>query len=294
MTREVFTMFVLEQLKNQKHFSPSQKIIADYLLAHLDTLDYWTTAKVAEATYTTPSSVVRLAQKLGYSGWKEMNHALIHEASLREVSPEINPNQPFASMDSLMNITANVAELEIRMIRQTQKMLEHDQLQQAVQVIKNAQHIYIFALANTSSCVQSFAYNMRKIFKPVILVNNRDDFGFYMNIMTPQDAALYLSYSGKSFTRFNLIRDIQMSTTPSISITSYHSSLLREATKIHLYLPDVEHEDHKVGHFMSHAGFHYILDVLYGAVYQSDFHKNTALTKKYLADTNRILETGKE
>src|SRR5699024_7382186 len=60
-------------------FSPSEQTIIDYMFEERETIGDKTTKQIADETYTHPSSLARVAKKLGFAGWIEFKEKFIEE-----------------------------------------------------------------------------------------------------------------------------------------------------------------------------------------------------------------------
>lgn len=165
-------------------------------------------------------------------------------------------------------------------------MLHHDDLQKAVSYLHSAQHIYIFAMANTASVTYEFQYKMRFLFKPVTIINNRDDFTFFFQTIKKEDCCIFISYSGETFKALDIIDLIKQRVCPSISITGYNENSLITCTDAHLYLPTQENQYAKIGHYISNSSIHFILDVLYSCVFHKNYETNMSKRKIYVEETD--------
>lgn len=54
------------------HFSSSEKAVVDYILKEGTHIQNKTVKEIAEATYTVPSTLIRIAKKLNYNGWNDL------------------------------------------------------------------------------------------------------------------------------------------------------------------------------------------------------------------------------
>ena len=63
-------MLIREKMETIK-FSPAEKEVVEYLLRYPEVLDEKTMQEIAAETYTQPSTLIRIAKKLGYDGWVE-------------------------------------------------------------------------------------------------------------------------------------------------------------------------------------------------------------------------------
>ena len=70
---------ILEKLKEQAHFTNHEKEVAGYILEHLDRIPEMSSGELANASFTSKATVVRLSQKLGLAGYQEFRLRLVEE-----------------------------------------------------------------------------------------------------------------------------------------------------------------------------------------------------------------------
>ena len=71
---------LLNRLHSAQGLSPSQRQIADCLIANMNEAPLWGVEELAQKTQTCVATVVRFAKKLEYSGYLEMRKALVTAA----------------------------------------------------------------------------------------------------------------------------------------------------------------------------------------------------------------------
>ncbi len=64
-------MLKLELVLQGTGLSPAESGVNNYVLSHVDDLMHMTIRSLAEACYTTPTTVIRYCRKIGYSGFEE-------------------------------------------------------------------------------------------------------------------------------------------------------------------------------------------------------------------------------
>ncbi|KZL89622.1 MurR/RpiR family transcriptional regulator [Clostridium magnum] len=105
-------MIISNNLESMNSFSKSEEILAKYILNKKENIEKLSTKDLANATYTSPSTVIRLSQKLGFSGWNEFKEKYLEELHyLNNHFSNIDPNFPFEPNDTLMNIASKVGHL---------------------------------------------------------------------------------------------------------------------------------------------------------------------------------------
>ncbi|WP_243175881.1 hypothetical protein [Clostridium sp. NSJ-49] len=88
-------MLIIERLE-QCDFSASEKTLIDYILKAKESIKDKTTKEIAKETFTSASTLVGIAQKLGFSGWNELKESYLKELEyLNSHFDSIDANIPF-------------------------------------------------------------------------------------------------------------------------------------------------------------------------------------------------------
>ena len=89
-------MLISNKLESMDSLSKSEEVLANYILNEKENIENLSTKDLANATYTSPSTVVRLSQKLGFSGWNQFKEKYLEELNyLNKHLSNINPDFPF-------------------------------------------------------------------------------------------------------------------------------------------------------------------------------------------------------
>lgn len=78
---------LLEKLEQGVNFTNHEKDVARYILDHPDKAPGMSSAELAEASFTSKATVVRLCKKLGLSGYQEFRLKLVEEINQKTGSP---------------------------------------------------------------------------------------------------------------------------------------------------------------------------------------------------------------
>lgn len=274
-------MLIQQKLETSSNLSSNEKEVAQFLLSNKENIKHLSITEISKNTFTSPSTTVRLAQKLGYNGWKELKEAFYEEMKyLKSHFIEINPNIPFTKKNTIQDISGIIASLLKDAIEDTHELLQHDDLQKAVLALNKADNIYIFAITNTASITYDFQYKMKYLYKKVHIIDNPELFSFTLPIIKKDDCCLLISYSGETFEIFHLGNYLRKRHFTAISITSIGDNSLLHMTDYHLYISTREKLSSKIGHYVSNESIHYILDVLYSCIFSLNYQDNMTLKLK--------------
>lgn len=163
-------MLIIDKLK-QYNFSTSEKIVADYIISQREKIKDQTTKQIAKATFTSPSTLVRIAQKLNYSGWNELKEDYLKEIEyLNNNLSNINANIPFTKDENIISIASKIASLTKESIEDTLSLITYDDLQTAIKIINKSSYINIFSVSVNLFICNEFKHNMARIKKELIYI----------------------------------------------------------------------------------------------------------------------------
>lgn len=107
-------MLIRERLERCE-FSNSERVIIDFILKEKMNIQNMTTKDIANATYTSPSTLIRIAHKMNFKGWNELKEAYLKEEKYLETHfLDIDANYPFSNDDTIMSIASKIAMLKKR------------------------------------------------------------------------------------------------------------------------------------------------------------------------------------
>ncbi len=282
-------MLIIERLKQQENFSMAEKRIAEYILEHLTDIPTIFIQDLAEKTFSSHSTIVRLAQKLGFSGFREFKDALaeVVYAQLHS-SDEVNANFPFHPLDTPGEIAKKMADLTISTIRRSLIQLDEDQLTAAVDALMQAERIFLFARGDTQLRARSFQNKLIKINKFAIQAEEYVDTEWNAVSITEKDCAFVMSYSGILHPYNKIMQYLKEKGVPIIFLTGNpDSSMVPFATHLLLMMQE-EYDFAKIATFSSQAAFEYVLNTIYSVMYTKDYETNL----RNLKENQELMKTG--
>lgn len=94
-------------------FSSNEQLVLDFISSKQDQIEFYSITKIAEETYTSPSVLVRIANKLGFNRWTEFKRAYLEEIRyLRSNFQDLDANKPFVKDDFFQDIAGKLAQLK--------------------------------------------------------------------------------------------------------------------------------------------------------------------------------------
>jgi len=172
---------------------------ADYILTHPDEVALSTAADVARAAGVQPSTMVRLAQHLDYTGFSELQavfreRLMRHATSYEERLAAIKTNADDATFDS--TLTAGLMNAARQSLDRLATPLATEQFTAAVDRLSNAHTIYLVARRRAFPVAAHLAYGFAKLAIRHVLVSTANGTDSeILTTATAQDAAILCSFS---------------------------------------------------------------------------------------------------
>lgn len=267
-------MLLIEKIK-ETHFSPAEQTVIDYLHRHSSEIDQRTIKEISEKTFVHPSTFIRIAKKLNFSGWSEFKQAYLEEQQyLTRHFESIDPNIPFNSYDSPLTIAQKMNTLEQTTLADTFSLLQNEELSLATNYLYQAEEIKIFTSFTNFSLVQDFITKMRRIGINIHPVETTSEQIYECHSMSKNDCALIISYTGEN----RLIRDIlpilKQKRCPIVALSGIGESTLSKNASACLRITTREKLYSKIGSFTTNTSISYLLNVLYSTIFAKNYQKN--------------------
>ena len=266
------TILLQEKLETYP-FTNSEQPVIDYLVEQQHNIQHQTTAEIAAATYSSKSTLVRIAKKLKYSGWTAFKTAYIKELDYLDKKIScIDANYPFTKKDSLLSIANKIARLEMESIEDTLSLITHDDLRKVVNIISKTSSVHLFAASNNLLVAQEFSHQMSRIGKLAQIHALHDEIFFNAFLAKSDSCALIIAYSGENE---SLLRVTELLTEKRIPlITSIGENSTSRQADVVLRLCTREKLYSKIATFSTDAAINYLLNVIYSCVFALDYDRN--------------------
>lgn len=262
--------------------TPLESEIASYILNNKDAVTKLKIQELADILFISKSAIHRFVKKIGFNGFNDLKVSIAKEnADLLENNSYINVNYPFQAKDNPRQIAFKLLELYEKAIKDTFEYVDLDQIKAVSQLIDSADVIDIYTHAHNSNIAENFQDKMLTIGKSVNCPSS-----FYNQRLTvlasdQKHVAIILSYSGKATFILPIVKKLYEKGVKVIQIGKAGSNYYSQYVTYHLSISDSENNRDRMSQFSSHIAMQYIMDVLYGCIYNEKRKKNT----KYIYDS---------
>lgn len=262
--------------------TPLESEIASYILNNRDEVMKLKIQELADILFISKSAIHRFVKKIGFNGFNDLKVSIAKEdADLLENNSYINVNYPFQAKDNPRQIAFKLLELYEKAIKDTFEYVDLDQIKAVSQLIDSADVVDIYTHAHNSNIAENFQDKMLSIGRSVNCPSS-----FYNQRLTvlasdKKHVAIILSYSGKATFILPIVKKLYEKGVKVIQIGKAGSNYYSQYVTYHLSISDSENNRDRMSQFSSHIAMQYIMDVLYGCIYNERRKKNT----KYIYDS---------
>lgn len=256
----------------EKQASATEKNVIVFFLEKTEEAGELSIHEIAEKTYSSPSTVIRLCKKVGFNGYKDFRKSLLYETAVRKEST-MKHMEEIRQEDSLEEIVNKVTVKNIMSLENTQKLIDLDVLRKSVDLLFNAENIYLFGLGASLVVAQDAYLKFLRICKPCFI--GSDLHAQYLQAMNARkgSVAIILSYSGRTQEMIHCAEELNKNGVPIILITKFGSSPLAKMADCNLCVAATEYIV-RSGAMSSRISQLNMIDILYTSYINRDFENN--------------------
>ena len=198
--------------------SASELDIIEYLLAHPDDAVGVPTHRLAELTYTSPSTVVRLVRKLGFSGYPDFQRSLVYDRAIAEKSRAVVSDGVMTG-DSTQDVIDKVTSRNVSTLELTRDGLEVEAVDRAVELIGSARRIALFGMGASLLVAHDLQLKLMRLDIDCQMSHDLHSQLLSASNLRSGDLAIVVSYSGMTEDVLRCARVARQSGATIVSIT---------------------------------------------------------------------------
>lgn len=220
--------------------------IATFALDNPDEIAFGTVSSIAEQAKVQPSTLVRFSQALGYQGFSEMQE--VFRSRLRDRILNYDERLQQLREHALSTSKSNVifqgfCEATEKSISSLREKLNPDDLDRAVDMLAQAQTIYLIGLRRSFPIASYMAYAFGKLGVRSILVDAVGGLAAEQLVFaTPEDAVLAISFTPYASETVSLTRAAAERKVPIVSITDSPFSPLAQTADLWIEVGEANFE----------------------------------------------------
>lgn len=278
---------IIEKLQDKTGFTDSEKLIADYVLNHLEEVQRLTATQLAKETLTSKSSIIRFCKKLGLTGYQELKIRTFSEISMQGRMMQQNDYLILNEKSKYSDYVQNLNFLYADVLAKMQEQLNHNSIKRILNKLKHMERIdfYSFGLGHSIGAATAHRYGGLGIESNAYSSINE---GFLLtNKNNNKTAAFVITLSGKNPSIIHISKELKKYGIYVVGIVGTPSKELEQNCDEMISMA--------LGKFFIGAqhmaivlSTNYILDLFYMGLLANRYEKQKTLIQKITSDLEKF------
>lgn len=249
------------------HLPPSEKKIATYILNNPRESLSLTAKELGNESATSSAAVIRLCKSLDLKGLQDLKLRVagdLHKNKEHDYR-DIEPNEALESIIDKM--TSN----SIKTIGETVEMLYTEELEKAVDLLKNAKTIHFIGLGASNIIAQDAQQKFLRIDKTAYAFSDMHLAATLIANADVDDVVVAISFSGETPEVARTLEFAKENNVHTISLTRYGNSVVSSHADIKLYTSATREPTFRSAATSSRIGQLQVIDILFMGVASSEY-----------------------
>lgn len=213
--------------------NPTERRITEWLITKGNICHETSLREVASALDVSEPLLVKVAKKVGFSGFREMRSALLSyfDSLPYERDEEITEN------DSLDTVLDKVFSNSIQVLKEARAVADPSTIGKAARLIFNASRVIIFGVGGSASVGMDFEHKLLRI---GIISHAYSDFHLMLmaaSQLNENDVVIAISQSGETREMLNATNTASQRKAKVICITNDNGSALSQCSDLSIFSP---------------------------------------------------------
>lgn len=266
----------IEELSKKIKLTETEKEILEYMVENLDVLPKLSSRKLAEKTYTSPTTVVRFVKKLGYQNYNDFKYNIISKLKNN------NEESQITSHEKALSVLNKVEKIQIEAMNDFKNKISLKTFQEIIDVCY--QHQYIDIIANDCNAILGkYALHYLSSLGKMVHVYHETNQQIYASMNVPHDhLVIIISKYALHETLLNCALTLKRRHIKTIAITNHQENTLSKRCDYVLAIPFYTNKD-RFDELQFHMTVKYIFDCLFSTLYSYDIEKAKQISKIHTA-----------
>ena len=266
-------MSILITLREYNGFASAESQVRDYILKNSKEVINISIHELAEKTYTSPATIVRLCKKLDVKGFGKLKVQLASEIkAFEDIHLDVLDTTTISKNDSIQQIIDRITTISIQTIEETRILLSEETLLAAAKEIMQASVIDFYGFGASNTVAFDAAFKFMRIGRNVSCFQLSDR-QLVQSINAEKDhIGVLFSYSGETEEIIEIAKNLQKNGVTTIAITCSTKSKLSTYCDYSLFVSAKE-TLFRSGAMSSRTSQLYIVDILYSICTSLDYDK---------------------
>lgn len=225
---------LLRLRESEYTMSSTEKTISTYIRTNPEKASCMTIRQLAEATYSSPSSIVRLCRMVGFEGYKDFRQYLLLE--LATLTQDDSQKKLDVSVtDSISTIIDKVTLHNMSSLEDTRYLLDSETVSICIDLLVQSHSILLFGMGSSLYVAKDTYLKFLRLNKSCVVNEDWHSQLLQAKNSSSKDIAIVFSYSGQTSEMIECMKYLKENSTPVIAITRYSTSPISQMADYVLY-----------------------------------------------------------
>lgn len=245
--------------------SSAMRRIADFVLSQPERVIYLSVTEMAAECNVGEATVIRFCQQLNLTGYQDFKIRL----SQALVEPRKSLHAQVELGDSPREVLDKVFQTTIATLRDTQSVIDEDQLNRAVEMLAKARRIEFIGCGGSGIVAMDAYHKFMKLGIPCGASPDSHNATQVCSVLQPGDVVVAISYSGATRDTLRSVHVAKEAGAKVIALTRYGRTPLSQLADVVLYTSSPESR-YRVEGYYSRIAQLCIIEALFVGVYLTD------------------------
>lgn len=210
--------------------TPLELRVVDAITGRKELTDETTLKDVATESSVSEAMVVKIAKKLGFSGFRALRGGLVEyrQTDAANLYKEISPD------DSSATIIQKVFRTSMQALEETIAILDIEAFDRAADIMHRAHHRDFYGIGGSAQIARDVAHKFLRIGMRATVYDDAHMMMMSASVLKPDDAVLVFSHSGTTTAVLEPMKLARKLGARTIAVTNYSQSPIAEAADVML------------------------------------------------------------
>ncbi|WP_040956298.1 MurR/RpiR family transcriptional regulator [Virgibacillus sp. SK37] len=263
--------------------APSEKKIAAYIINNPQEAISLTVNELAKKSATSGAAVIRLCKSLDLKGYQDLKLRIAGD--LRKPGDHVG-YQDIQPNESANSIIKKMIDNTIQTVRETADMLNKDELQKAVDILRASRRIHFIGVGASSIAAEDAQQKFLRIDKTAYAFKDMHMAATLVANAEEKDVVVGISFSGETPEIAKILQLAKENKVKTISLTKYGRSTVADQADVNLFTSASSEPTFRSGATSSRLAQLQVVDILFMCVASMQYEE----TVKHLGATRDAVD----
>lgn len=276
-------MGILLKLREHNKLPDAESEVRDYILKNGNEVLKLSVQELAEKSYTSPATVIRLCKRMELKGFSELKIELASEIKAYEqMNINVIDNQTIKKTDSCDEIIDKITDASLKSIEETYISIDKKIVTEVAKKVMSCDTLDLYGIGASNVIAYDAGYKFMRIGKNIACLSLADRQRIQAINSDKKHFAIIISYSGETKEILEIAEILRTNGVSSVSVTSSAKNSLMDICDYNLFVSSRE-SNLRNGAIVSRTSTLYMLDVLYMICISLDYENSMNNIKKTIA-----------